>query len=149
MLLRPCSSEFLIYIQRISLRWMIREVFKANTGIMFNSESLRDIGLDPTTLYPFVTPRPPRLPVGSAHIESRPLPPSKLRRIASHITSKLRKRLDPEAGRVVTKPLEVTVGTEEEEDLKDALSPVYDQLGIHPLWWILEVMLHYLSNGST
>lgn len=30
--------------------------------------------------------------------------------------------------------------TEEEEDLADALSPMYDQLDLAWYWWILEVM---------
>lgn len=29
---------------------------------------------------------------------------------------------------------------EEEEDLCDALCPIYDQLKIKPLWWLLEVI---------
>jgi hypothetical protein len=31
-------------------------------------------------------------------------------------------------------------GIEEEEDLKDVLSPVYDQLRLQPTWWILEIL---------
>ncbi len=29
--------------------------------------------------------------------------------------------------------------SEEEEDLRDALCPIYDQLTLAPSWWILEV----------
>ena len=32
--------------------------------------------------------------------------------------------------------------SEEQEDLADALSPIYDQLRLAPLWWILEVIPH-------
>ena len=32
------------------------------------------------------------------------------------------------------------VGTEEEEELKDALSPAYDQLTIKKAWWALEIL---------
>ncbi|RPD64672.1 hypothetical protein L226DRAFT_528953 [Lentinus tigrinus ALCF2SS1-7] len=39
-------------LARIPLRWMIRECFRTNTGIRFHSELLKDIGLDPDTLYP-------------------------------------------------------------------------------------------------
>jgi hypothetical protein len=35
---------------------------------------------------------------------------------------------------------ELREGTEEEEELYDALSPVYDQLKIKWYWWILEVI---------
>ncbi|KAK7464832.1 hypothetical protein VKT23_006039 [Stygiomarasmius scandens] len=45
-------------LAKISLRWMIRECFKTNSGIMFDSNRLRSVGLDPSSLHPFVTPRP-------------------------------------------------------------------------------------------
>ncbi|THU90421.1 hypothetical protein K435DRAFT_841466 [Dendrothele bispora CBS 962.96] len=45
-------------LARISLRWMVRECFKTKTGIMFDSNRLRKIGLDPSSLYPMVLPRP-------------------------------------------------------------------------------------------
>jgi len=62
------SNETPHSLARISLRWMIRECFKTGTGIMFDAQGLKEVGLDPATLYPFVTPRPPPLPIGSACI---------------------------------------------------------------------------------
>ncbi|TFK88070.1 hypothetical protein K466DRAFT_489675 [Polyporus arcularius HHB13444] len=38
-------------LARISLRWMVRECVRTNTGIRFCNELLEDIGLDPETLY--------------------------------------------------------------------------------------------------
>jgi hypothetical protein len=32
------------------------------------------------------------------------------------------------------------LGSEEEEELHDALSPVYDQLKLKRWWWILEIL---------
>ncbi|CUA67584.1 hypothetical protein RSOLAG22IIIB_07453 [Rhizoctonia solani] len=46
-------------LARISLRWIIRQCFKCNTGIMFHSNLLEDVGLSPETLWPAVLPRPP------------------------------------------------------------------------------------------
>jgi hypothetical protein len=40
---------------------MIRECFKADTGIMFSIEGLREVGIDPASLYPLVKPRLPPL----------------------------------------------------------------------------------------
>jgi hypothetical protein len=37
-------------LARIPLRWMIRECFRANTGIQFYRESLKRVGLNPDTL---------------------------------------------------------------------------------------------------
>ncbi|KAF7347954.1 hypothetical protein MSAN_01747500 [Mycena sanguinolenta] len=46
-------------LARIPLRWMIRECFKANTGIIFDAQQLQELGLDPATLYPVVLRRAP------------------------------------------------------------------------------------------
>ncbi|KAM5539952.1 hypothetical protein V8D89_006455 [Ganoderma adspersum] len=43
-------------LARIPLRWMIREVFRTNTGIRFHAELLKDIGLDPASLWPHAKP---------------------------------------------------------------------------------------------
>ncbi|KAG8732832.1 hypothetical protein FRC11_010666 [Ceratobasidium sp. 423] len=48
-------------LARISLRWMIRQCFKCDTGIMFHSNLLEDVGLSPETLWPEVLPRPPAI----------------------------------------------------------------------------------------
>ncbi|CAE6471728.1 unnamed protein product [Rhizoctonia solani] len=45
-------------LARISLRWMIRQCFKCDTGIMFHSNLFEDVGLSPETLWPEVLPRP-------------------------------------------------------------------------------------------
>ncbi|KAJ7245358.1 hypothetical protein B0H12DRAFT_1127613 [Mycena haematopus] len=128
-------------LARIPLRWMIRECFKADTGIMFDAQRLQELGLDPATLCPFVLPRPPPLPVGSADkIES--IPPRKgwLRRVFSRNRKKESDDfpVSPELENIsLEKPAH---GMEEEEDLRDALQPIYDQLALKPLWWILEVI---------
>ncbi|KAI6024564.1 hypothetical protein EDC04DRAFT_2573941 [Pisolithus marmoratus] len=46
-------------LARIPLRWMIREIFKASVGILFHGSMFQQIGMDPSTLYPHVVPRPP------------------------------------------------------------------------------------------
>ncbi|CAE6475201.1 unnamed protein product, partial [Rhizoctonia solani] len=45
-------------LARISLRWMVRQCFKCDTGILFHSNLLEDIGLSPESLWPKVLPRP-------------------------------------------------------------------------------------------
>ncbi|KAJ7704860.1 hypothetical protein B0H17DRAFT_921007, partial [Mycena rosella] len=104
----------------IPLRWMVRECFKTDSGIMFNSEGLRSIGLDPASLYPHVATRPPALPVGTARIRSIP-------------SAKSQANTQPSA-------LAPILRTEEELELQDALSPLYDQLSLGWLWWILEIV---------
>jgi hypothetical protein len=138
-------------LARIPLRWMIRECFKAKTGIMFNSKGLRELGFDPSTLYPYVTPRPPPTPIGNATINERPHKPSWThRRLAS-----LKRLSSNSVPNITAAPAndKIPVGTEEEEDLNDALSPIYDQLKLQRAWWILEILplkLKYRlgDNGS-
>ncbi|TFK86941.1 hypothetical protein K466DRAFT_491820 [Polyporus arcularius HHB13444] len=57
-------------LARIPLRWMIREVFKTNTGIRFHAELLRRIGLNPVSLHPKVAERPPPLKATEEHMKS-------------------------------------------------------------------------------
>ncbi|KIK52337.1 hypothetical protein GYMLUDRAFT_180219 [Collybiopsis luxurians FD-317 M1] len=119
-------------LARIPLRWMIRECFKAKTGIMFHSELMKDVGLDPHTLYPDVKPRPPHLPVTNKYIQ--PIP-------STSIFSKAKAPEPPAQPK-----------TEEEFELADALCPVYDQLSLRWGWWILEFwpikMRYQLDNNS-
>jgi len=54
---------------------MVRGCFKADTGIMFDSTALQEeLGMDPSSLYPYVTPRPPPLPLspGTDRIRNPP-----------------------------------------------------------------------------
>ncbi|KAI1791607.1 hypothetical protein LXA43DRAFT_1094487 [Ganoderma leucocontextum] len=90
----------------ISLRWMVRECFRANTGIQFHAEELRNIGLDPASLYPIVEDRPRSLRPHYHHFNS----------------------IAPRA----------PMASEEEHDVRDALSLVHDQSTVFALlWWIL------------
>ncbi|KAI0714718.1 hypothetical protein C8Q76DRAFT_767966 [Earliella scabrosa] len=95
-------------LARISLRWMVRECFKTDTGIRFHGESLKGIGLDPATLYPIVQPRPAALKPTKEHRSSRA-------------------KAVPDA-------------TEEEHEVRDAQTPIVDQLVKARYWWLLEIV---------
>lgn len=122
-------------LARISLRWMVRECFKANTGIMFVSDKLREIGLDPATLYPYVLPRPPPLSVKDYKI---PEPPALPIPIQSH--KYLRKKHHPAVHQRLLESAVPFLGSEEEEEVRDAVSPKYDQLKLKKGWWSLELV---------
>jgi len=123
-------------LAKISLRWMIRECFKAKTRIMFISDALRVIGLDPTSLSPLVRKRPSPLPVVGTLIQ--PIP-------QTYYKSKLEHYADVD-------DLEKIHKTEEEHELQDALAPIYDQLSLAWPWWLLELLpikQHYdKSDGA-
>ncbi|CAE6498096.1 unnamed protein product [Rhizoctonia solani] len=170
-------------LARISLRWMVRQCFKCDTGIMFHSNLLEDVGLSPETLWPNVLPRPPpitsldQIPNSSDRIDTFP-PVSRARYIRYPTRSdttflanlyelgkatlpgrpyrrytQLAGKVDPyepyipiswrigrelrDYGPDAWEPREPFI-SEEVEDFKDALSPIYDQLSLNWWWWILE-----------
>ncbi len=106
---------------------MIRECFLVNTGIQFHREAFTDVGLDPDALYPFVHPRPPALAPSAAQVTQV--------KAAAHAAEPTDETLtEVEASSTA----DSTFTSEEIEDVKDALSPIYDQLKESKLWWILE-----------
>jgi hypothetical protein len=114
-------------LARIPLRWMIRECFRANTGIQFYRESFKEIGLDPAT---FLDPRPPALTPTPALVAQA--------EAAAHAT-------EPSDGTLVEQAqasptAASTFKTEEDEELADAVSEMYDQLSLSKPWWILEIL---------
>lgn len=114
-------------LARIPLRWMIRECFKTNSGIMFQVDELRSLGMDPEALYPIVLPRPPAATMDpETHFIERS------RKVQPDILDE-----SEEVGSEGDSFLEMT---EEEHELYDALSPKYDQLAIKKSWWIGEIL---------
>ena len=127
-------------LARIPLRWMIRQCFLLNTGILFHREAFKRVGLDPDTLWPVVRPRRPPVSTFSS------APTSPVHFIIPSVVSTARTLVDEmdddEFGFVC----------EEEEDLADALCPKYDQLKHAPRWWVLEVLpqtLRYQNDDDT
>jgi hypothetical protein len=114
-------------LARIPLRWMIRQCFLVKTGIMFHTAYFKEIGLDINMLYPEVRPRPPPLQLSD-------LTPT--RRAELYDSVKQRGIGD---GTGVLLPETQDFVSEEEEDLRDALEPIYDELVLNKAWWILEV----------
>ncbi|TFK49640.1 hypothetical protein OE88DRAFT_361764 [Heliocybe sulcata] len=107
-------------LARIPLRWMIRQCFLCNSGIMFHSTVLRTIGLDPASLYPHVKERPPLGPESSFLSAGESL-------LAA-------------SKNITTEQVQNPFLSEEEEDILDALSPIYDELVLAKGWWILELL---------
>ncbi|KAF7436007.1 hypothetical protein PC9H_002833 [Pleurotus ostreatus] len=108
-------------LARIPLRWMIRQCFLVDTGIMFHRASFKKIGMDPDSLYPYVKQRPPMITHPSAS-----LPPSPTTVNSGHYPAPLIGGED--------------FISEEDEDLADAMSPINDMLKNLKAWWLLEVV---------
>jgi len=124
---------------------------------MFNTSALQELGMDPSSLYPYVTPRPPPLPLSLSKDRIRNLPAKEIP-IRGHDYLKKTKKQTPHEGeeepdihtliketlsdgksKKTGQPL-MPLGSEEEEELQDALSPKYDQLKIQKAWWVLELI---------
>ena len=109
---------------------MIRQCFLANTGIQFYRKAFKHIGLDPTTVFPFVTTRPPALETSAPCVAeakaSTYCPDPNL------VTLNDQAQASPIAA--------CTFKSENHEELLDALSPLYDQLELSKAWWILEIL---------
>ncbi|KAI5825574.1 hypothetical protein K523DRAFT_282790 [Schizophyllum commune Tattone D] len=101
-------------LARIPLRWMIRQCFLLETDILFHRDLLPKVGLDPEALWPVVRPKD--------EVKVKPMETS------SFSSSTASAKDEP------------TFLGEEEEDRRDALSPVYDQLSLKPHWWFLELI---------
>ena len=198
-------------LARIPLRWMVREVFRTNTGIRFHAELLKDIGLDPASLWPHPKPQcefgpglahapqiPPMTTPAAPWISlDPPTPPERSRVDVGHHVVRAQAiftHSPPQAtysdadafGRPASPPpvppssaqaherqasvstTRTLVGTvtanttpgahkhnllhpdpdgaagpavdELEEERKDAVCPIYDQLSLKPWWWILELI---------
>ncbi|ESK89835.1 hypothetical protein Moror_883 [Moniliophthora roreri MCA 2997] len=134
-------------LARIPLRWMIRECFRANTGIMFHADLLQEIGMDPNALYPEVKARPPALPIVPGKHFIQHVPTKSI--LARFSQSQREIHLPNFSGSAST--LE-RAETEEELELADALSPVYDQLSLKWFWWILEfwpIKMRFQKSDNT
>ncbi|KAJ7907473.1 hypothetical protein B0H13DRAFT_1618403, partial [Mycena leptocephala] len=117
-------------LAHIPLRWMIRECFKARTGVLFSATKLAKLGIEPSSLYPDVRARPDVKAViqGSQTI----------RVIEAPGWVPWAKSFLPTGSKHTPKTvLELTLPnmSEEELDARDAFAPLYDQLVIQSATW--------------
>ena len=152
-------------LARIPLRWMIRETFNTNTGIIFDACMLRrEVGLDMDQemgkdVVPTLSPPDPLPPSGDCSALARPSKGEfegySFRRfpvaIISGLTSPFRwvgrglhKLCTRDFGDDTDIPTrserKVPSEIEANEERKDALSPIFDEMRIHPWWKVLEFL---------
>jgi hypothetical protein len=122
-------------LSRIPLRWMIRQCFECETGILFNTAVLAENGLDIRSVWPvYQTPKKPVVGPSPRMLElyEKGQVPGLEKRSAA---------LDLE-GRFKNQKLgkeEIEILPEQVEDHFDALASINDQLVQARGWWILEV----------
>ncbi|KAJ7704601.1 hypothetical protein B0H17DRAFT_1326658 [Mycena rosella] len=116
-------------LAHISLRWMIRECFKARTGMIFSATELATLGIEPSHLYPDVRPRPDVDAVTRGSQTIRAIEAPELVPWAKSFLPSWDS--EPEARRELALPNM----SEEELDASDALAPLYDQLVLKSRIW--------------
>ncbi|KAF2874099.1 hypothetical protein BDV95DRAFT_604304 [Massariosphaeria phaeospora] len=141
------NNEVRHRLSQIPLRWMFRQCFECNTGILFDTASLIEQGLDLDSIYP--TYQPATRPIcGPA--------PALLEAYAQNKVPPLRFRLatfavGDAAPPRAQEPRQLSLLCEGTEDHFDALAPVNDQLALAKLWWVLElwpVKLRFLARNG-
>ena len=138
-------------LARIPLRWMIRECFKVNTGIVFDAHMLmHEVGLDIDSITKAPEPLLPAT-LQLARPDSAELQGFSLRKIPVAIISglgspfrwvwgkfsNLRRHGSPKVVFTLEQERFVSEG-EAKEELDDALCPIYDQLNSHIYWKVME-----------
>ena len=121
-------------LARIPLRWMIRECFKVKTGIIFDAHMLKhQVGLDIDSDTALEAPQP--VPSPTDYL-TKPKPDNgvSLRQI---LGSPFRWIQDKPPKSIFDQNRFVFKGGPQEE-LNDALSPIYDQLEKHTYWKVME-----------
>lgn len=125
-------------LAQIPLRWMIRQAFECNTGIIFHTKVLAEFGLDVHTLWPkYERLKAPKFGPPPSVLEKfdSKLPPREVRR--SKLKSTPVEGSDEDMYHLAH-PTDDDWTPEQIEDYYDAMSPMNDQLLQAPNWWILE-----------
>ena len=152
-------------LSHVPLRWMLRQCFACDTGILFDTASLAEQGLDVHSLWPVYGPRtvpsfgPP--PALMEIYESGKYPSLQLRSALHCIASSdsdedtvRQSSGDPPHPSPPVKDNrnhQLALLSESNEDHFDALSPINDQLVEAKGWWILElwpVKIRVLARGG-
>ena len=127
-------------LAQIPLRWMIRQTFECDTGIIFKTKKLAEFGLDVHTLWPRYRslPAPSHGPPPSVLEKyEKGLPPRSIRRSKLIPIGKFE---NGERFYHLKSPTDQDWTPELVEDFFDAMTPLNDELVKSPRWWILEVL---------
>jgi len=127
-------------LSRIPLRWMIRQCFECETGILFTTAALAETGIDMQSVYPvYQIPKKPVVGPSPGTVEryEKGLLPELVRRVSALGGGK---KVVNGVGtdEAFNDKLEIEILPEQVEDHFDALASINDQLVQARGWWILE-----------
>ncbi|KFY69452.1 hypothetical protein V496_00221 [Pseudogymnoascus sp. VKM F-4515 (FW-2607)] len=139
-------------LSRIPLRWMIRQCFECETGIIFNTAPLAETGIDVLTVWPiYKTPTKPVVgpsPIMVGQYEEKKLPPLRRRSTALGLSKDYEDIDDDKEKREIVVDdimneserlqYQADLLPEHVEDHFDAMASINDQLVLSKSWWVLE-----------
>ncbi|TKA29810.1 hypothetical protein B0A50_03174 [Salinomyces thailandicus] len=146
-------------LSRISLRWMLRQTFQCNTGIIFSAHRLAECGLDINTIFPMCERLPPRPHGGPSPEQMQAYKDGKLGHIkgrsgALQSLGKRRQRREAQDQQQQQQQDAISrrdsdssdedfalTGAwtpEQVEDYFDCFAQINDQLAVAKSWWVLE-----------
>ncbi|KAH7400322.1 hypothetical protein BKA64DRAFT_694829 [Cadophora sp. MPI-SDFR-AT-0126] len=136
-------------LSRIPLRWMIRQCFECNTGILFSTAALAETGIDVPTVWPvYKQTRKPVVgpsPCTVELYEAGDLPPLERRSTALGVDDEHEEKKETEkehrSRKRSARPRlrsDFDLLPEHVEDHFDAMAPINDQLEQAKGWWALE-----------
>lgn len=139
-------------LSRIPLRWMIRQCFECETGIIFNTAPLAETGIDVLTVWPiYKTPTKPVVgpsPIMVGQYEEKKLPPLRRRSTALGLNKDYEDMGDDKEKREIViddimneaerLQYQADLLPEHVEDHFDAMASINDQLELAKSWWVLE-----------
>lgn len=118
---------------------MIRQCFECSTGILFNTASLAEVGLDVPTLWPvYKTPKKPFVGPSPALVEKYRSNSNSLAPLTNGTAKPQEEVVTDIYGETDAHTLAPQLIPEQAEDHFDALAPINDQLVLAKGWWILE-----------
>lgn len=115
-----------VSLPQITLHWMVEQVIQSPCGILFDSEELARIG--------FAVPPPPSQKSQDININNPPF-----------VASETETAPEVDAGGFVVQefsnePDQPAPSPEAYPECSNALAPIFDELKINTLWWLLEIM---------
>jgi uncharacterized protein (DUF2235 family) len=138
-------------LSRIPLRWMIRQCFECETGIIFNTAPLAETGIDVLTVWPVYKPtRKPAVgpsPIMVGQYEEKKLPSLRRRSTALGLSKDYDDGDDERKREIIGDDImneaerlqyHADLLPEHVEDHFDAMAAINDQLELAKSWWFLE-----------
>jgi uncharacterized protein (DUF2235 family) len=144
------KNEVRHMLSRIPLRWMIRQCFDCNTGIIFRTGALAEVGIDVPTVWPsYQAPNKPIVGPSPNMVEqytSCALLPITRRSTTLELDEEKEKNLgsgekkgmEDAREEQARRRLQAGLLPEQAEDYFDAIARINDQLVDAKGWWLLE-----------